>query len=153
MSHSLCIPSPIKVPSDLDEIYLPLKLVLRASLLEPGSYLQDLASDSMRGAHTMVASNFFPASDFGHLCTLHHLVFSLQHFLWDHFHLPSIPGFPLLRFSAQGACVSPYFLQRGCIGSIAIPKKICQSPTSEPVNVNLFENKIFADINKLQIFR
>lgn len=76
-------------------------------------------------------------------------LFSLQHFLWDHLHLPSIPGFLLLRFSAQGACVSPYFLQRGYIGSIAIPKKICQSPTSEPVNVNLFENKIFADVNKL----
>ena len=43
-AHSPCIHSSVKVPSDLYEICLPLKLVLRGSLWEPRSHLQDLAS-------------------------------------------------------------------------------------------------------------
>ena len=63
--------------------------------------------------------------------------------------LPSILGFHILRFSAQGACISPYFLQRGCItGWIMLPPptNMSKSQPPEPENVTLFENRILADV-------
>lgn len=152
MVHSLCIPSPVKVPSDLDEIYLPLKLVLRASvgalLILAGPGLRFHARCPHDGyTHLLPSLWFWPSlhtapPDSSLSSTFCGIIFTcplFQVFLsWD---------------SQLKVPVSPYFLQRGCIGWLAIPKMICQSPASEPVNVNLFENKIFANINKLQVFR